>query len=359
VSLTVIAVVAVAASIGAPVGWYIGMLRRNLAAARYDATHDPLTGLTNRRPLIAAITGHINAGHRFAVVLADIDRFKQLNDAHGHDAGDAILVQLACRLPAAGEGISHIIRLGGDEVVLLVTGDDDHAIAVGKTLWQQVAGEPFVLPSGHPIDIAVSVGVASHTLGTDPATLLRQADTALATAKPIGTVMHWHPGASVPPTSPRPRHRHRDLTKSTPPAPAGVTAWRCWFAAAAILGLAQHATTMRHHRRNATEEELLQDCPGGLEIITEGGYVTAYSTGWPAQLRNPHDPDSIVGVDATATDGAPQQHGAHLPHIAHIHLDPETMDALQHAADWDGGIEVTVTGDNATFTLTRNTTIRP
>lgn len=102
----------------------------------------------------------------------------------------------------------------------------------------------------------------------------------------------------------------------------------------------------------------MQDCPGGLEIITDGGYVTAYSTGWPAPLRNPHDPHSILSVDATAADGQPPQHGVHLPHVAHIHLDPAAIDALEHAADWNGGIEVTVTGDHATFTLTRNTTIR-
>ncbi len=355
---TICIVIAVGACISACAGWYIHVLRRDLAAARYDATHDPLTGLYNRRPLHAAIAGHINSGRPFAVILADIDQFKQHNNDHGHAAGDAILVQLARRLPDAGSGISHIIRLGGDEIVLLVEGDDDHAMAVGKDLWHLVAGQPFILPSGHPIEVAISVGVASYTVGTDPATLLRQADTALANAKPIGTVMHWRPGASAPPTSPRPCHRQRDLTQVKPAAPDGIPRWRCRFDAAMILPLAQHAATMRHHRRTRAEETLLQDCPGGIEIVVEDGYVTAYSSGWPALLRDPRDPHSIVGVIATAAHDAPGDF-PDFSDPAHIHLDQPAMDALQHAADWNGGIEVTVTGDHATFTLTRNTTIRP
>ena len=140
-SLTLLYVVAVAVCVGGPTGWYISVLHRRLAAAVFDATHDPLTGVYNRRLLHTAITGHTHGREPFAVVLVDIDRFKDINDLYGHAAGDAVLVELAHRLTLAGSGISHVFRLGGDEFALLVTGDSDHAVAVGKAVWCLAAGD--------------------------------------------------------------------------------------------------------------------------------------------------------------------------------------------------------------------------
>ena len=208
------------------------------------------------------------------------------------------------------------------------------------------------------IDINVSVGVASHTLGTDPSSLLRQADAALSQAKTVGSVQHWHPTTSARTLEPRPHTRRRNT--SHPPAYASASAdataappWRCWFDAADIAPLADHAATSRHHRRTSAEDALIQDCPGGMEVIAEAGYVTAYSTGWPEPLRAAHNPDSVIYATATATEGLRVPARPHLPQVAHLHLDAGDVDTIHTAADWGGLVEVTVTGEDATFTVTR------
>jgi len=174
---------------------YVWRLHRRVAAARFDAVHDPLTGVYNRRILHRAIGEHLRTGAAFAVAILDVDRFKDVNDRYGHAAGDAVLVEITRRLTMSGDGITHVIRLGGDEFALVISGDDDHAIAVAKTAWQLIAADPFTVPGGpgRAIDINVSIGVASHTLGTDPSSLLHQADAALSQAKAAGSVQHWHP----------------------------------------------------------------------------------------------------------------------------------------------------------------------
>jgi diguanylate cyclase (GGDEF)-like protein len=352
------AVVACAVTIGASTGRYIAVLRRRLAAATFDATHDPLTGLYNRRILHETISGHITDGREFAVAILDIDRFKDINDLYGHAAGDAVLVELARRLALAGQGITHLFRLGGDEFAFLVEGGDDHAVAVAKTVWRLIAGDTFPISAGRQIAVHISVGVAGHRIGTDSTTLLRQADTALSQAKPAGTVVRWHPGTPAPTITARPRHRQRDLHPDLDVAGGGVQdwppTWRCWFDASHVIGLANHAVASRHHRRTDAEEDLLQDCPGGLEIVTDSGYVTVYSTGWPQPLRDPHNPDSVVHAAATRTDPLPAAAGPRLPHVAHLHLD--AVDAIHVAANRNGLLEVTVIGETATFTLVRHAT---
>lgn len=335
--------------IGAVCG-YITLLRRRLSAAMFDATHDPLTGLHNRRVLYPALATAIEKGRPVAVVIFDVDRFKTVNDRYGHPAGDTVLATLAHRLSALDLGL--LLRLGGDEFAAIMPGGSDHALAVAHIVWQTVAGAPFTLPDGQQITVWVSVGVAAHRPGIDSAGLLRHADAALARAKTSGGVAAWHP--DTPPQSGRAR-RHpgdrRGTTRWAPPGSDPAQVWRCWFDAGDLAPLADHATITRHHMRTDGEDELVRDCPGGLAITADGDQVTACSTGWPPPLFDPYDPDRVRMAHATDTDPPPD--GPDEPVVAHMHLDPEAVDAIHTAADWGGLLEVTVVGDTAAFTLTR------
>lgn len=161
---------------------------RNLAESRRQAHTDDLTGLANRRAFTAAMTEAfsgegLDAVQR-AVLLVDLDRFKEINDTLGHPAGDHLLEQIGPRLAAALDPQDFLARLGGDEFgVLLAEGSDAAtgertAVALGEAIAQ-----PFVL-DGISLRLGASVGIAvfpSH--GTDPAVLLRCADVAMYQAK--------------------------------------------------------------------------------------------------------------------------------------------------------------------------------
>jgi diguanylate cyclase (GGDEF)-like protein/PAS domain S-box-containing protein len=167
---------------------------------RHDAFHDALTGLANRALLVdrvqqCLLRARRNPGYRFAVLFADLDRFKRINDTLGHLAGDQLLVEIARRLLlgvratdsiAQVEG-SNIARLGGDEFVVLLDGlrDDGAVLHVAKRL-QDAMGEPFVL-DGKEVFIGISIGVALGRPDYErPEDLLRDADTALYQAKAHG-----------------------------------------------------------------------------------------------------------------------------------------------------------------------------
>jgi diguanylate cyclase (GGDEF)-like protein len=338
--------------IGASTGLYIAVLRRRLTAARFDASHDPLTGVLNRRTLHESIESEIAGGRFFAAIFVDVDHFKSLNDRFGHDAGDAVLAELARRLIAVGDGVTHVFRLGGDEFVVLTRGSDDHAHVVGQHIWSRVSGDVFALPGGDQVTVSVSVGVAGHRFGIGPAHLLRQADTALARAKEVRWVARWNHGAQVPVIVPRPRIRQRDRRPAAPhPVAEGPVPWRCRFNAAGIAPLAAHALRTSHHHRTDSEDRIGRECGGGLAIIADGGYVTAYSTGFPQPLHDRHDPATVVYSEAVDHDEL--DIGCRLE--AHLHLDERAVDAICHAAEQDGLVEMTVRGDNATFALTRRT----
>ncbi|SCL39204.1 diguanylate cyclase (GGDEF) domain-containing protein [Micromonospora pallida] len=116
------------ATIGLAAGWLTAhhRLRAQLDAARHDATHDPLTGAHNRAGLTATadplITTAHHAGRPVVVALIDLVGFKQVNDTHGHDAGDHILTTVAARLATIAGPVGIAARLGGDEFALITTG---------------------------------------------------------------------------------------------------------------------------------------------------------------------------------------------------------------------------------------------
>ncbi|HCT76096.1 MAG TPA: GGDEF-domain containing protein [Micromonosporaceae bacterium] len=167
------------------------------AQHRHLANVDPLTGLANRKALIAEVTSAAAShSHRavqgdpargFAIILLDLDRFKNVNDALGHEVGDRLLVAVGDRLAMAARPGDLVARLGGDEFAVVAKRLDhpDQARALAERIEEALLA-PVVL-DGLPVDVGGSIGIAlfpEH--GSDFATLLRRADVAMYSAKHAG-----------------------------------------------------------------------------------------------------------------------------------------------------------------------------
>jgi diguanylate cyclase (GGDEF)-like protein/PAS domain S-box-containing protein len=129
----------------------------------WQARHDPLTGLPNRRGLqerIETIAASAGAGDRVGLCLADLDRFKQVNDHYGHRVGDQVLSVVADRLRSGIAGTDHMIaRIGGDEFVVLIAppADDQEVVAVAEALLQSLAAPIAV--GKHVVQVSLSIGI--------------------------------------------------------------------------------------------------------------------------------------------------------------------------------------------------------
>ena len=153
-------------------------------ALSWQVRHDPLTQLPNRNELVERIEALVARGRRAALLSIDLDRFKQVNETLGHAAGDQVLVEVARRLRDAVRVDDVVSRIGGDEfAVLPVTGDRTEVTNLAERL-RGVVSRPIWLPQG-PVTLSASIGIAFDA-GGDPATLLRDADTALHKAKEHG-----------------------------------------------------------------------------------------------------------------------------------------------------------------------------
>jgi diguanylate cyclase (GGDEF)-like protein len=142
---------------------------------RYEATHDALTGLPNR----ALFTERLDqvAGASGALLLIDLDGFKAVNDTHGHQAGDLLLVAVAERLRAAVRPDDTPARLGGDEFAVVLPGaDHSEALRVANRLTALLA-DPVAL-NGLLLPIRASIGIASGT-AVEPEAFIRTADSAM------------------------------------------------------------------------------------------------------------------------------------------------------------------------------------
>ncbi|MBW7900922.1 MAG: EAL domain-containing protein [Rhodocyclaceae bacterium] len=155
------------------------------------AHHDALTGLPNRSLLQdrlgQALAGAGRAGNRVAVLFLDLDRFKSVNDSLGHDVGDALLKGVAGRLTAAVRDVDTVCRLGGDEFVVLLgaVGGTDDAVMVAERIVNGLARPLEVM--GHALRATTSIGIALYPEdGRDAQTLMKNADTAMYTAKSRG-----------------------------------------------------------------------------------------------------------------------------------------------------------------------------
>jgi diguanylate cyclase (GGDEF)-like protein len=159
-------------------------LRRQAAQAAHDALHDPLTGLGNRELFRQRLEAATRRGAECAVVLVDLDRFKEVNDTLGHHAGDELLREVAARLAATVRAGDTVTRLGGDEFGLLLPGIDDAAAARDLVCRiSEALGSETVL-DGVPLAVEASFGIALHPAdGEDAEGLLTCADAAMYQGK--------------------------------------------------------------------------------------------------------------------------------------------------------------------------------
>ena len=164
-----------------------GRMQADIAAReeriRHHANHDSLTGLPNRAHGYDRLQAAIERSGRVAVLILDVDRFKEINDTLGHEFGDRVLRQVARRLRDSLPPPHTVARLGGDEFMAILEDITlEQALQQAGKLWQDLR---------HPLDLGNtrvnmegSIGVACHPEhGMDPDTLLRRADIALYEAK--------------------------------------------------------------------------------------------------------------------------------------------------------------------------------
>ena len=168
---------------------------RHLSELRFLADHDPLTRLLNRRAFVQRLDGEVaratRYGRSFGLIVADVDAFKQLNDRHGHAAGDAALVRFSTVLAQALRRPDDAFRIGGDEfAVLLAEASDDDARAVVHRV--QTMLEEGDAASPWLAGLQASFGCAACPEdATDAHTLFRLADEALYAAKRNGSGLRF------------------------------------------------------------------------------------------------------------------------------------------------------------------------
>ncbi|MGE5523060.1 MAG: putative bifunctional diguanylate cyclase/phosphodiesterase [Rhodospirillaceae bacterium] len=155
------------------------------------AAHDALTGLPNRALLSAriehAFAQHRRGGRGFALIIADLDGFKRINDSLGHAIGDAVLSRVAARLKNQLRAVDTIARVGGDEFVLVLNdiASPDEAERLARRLTDAMQ-LPFVVGE-HTLFLTISMGLALHPEhASDADALMRCADAALYRAKDLG-----------------------------------------------------------------------------------------------------------------------------------------------------------------------------
>lgn len=166
---------------------------RLISKYKEEAFTDVLTGLGNRRRFeeeMRRVDEEVFKGtQEVALLLLDVDHFKSINDTYGHDAGDAILVELGNRLTKTARTDDMVCRNGGEEFsVLLADCTLSQGFVIGKRYLRQIAESPFTLPDGSFIEVTVSIGISSTSESKvdTSSQLIKQADAGLYVAKQSG-----------------------------------------------------------------------------------------------------------------------------------------------------------------------------
>jgi len=163
-------------------------LERSRAALREEATHDPLTGLANRRLVYDRLQQAIRHAHRYGgkvgILYVDMDRFKDINDRHGHHIGDAVLMEVAQQLRDCVRESDSVARLGGDEFVVLLEGVQGRHDCVAAALKIEHSLAHSARFDDLELDIDASIGQAVYPDdGSDEDALIRAADAAMYRVK--------------------------------------------------------------------------------------------------------------------------------------------------------------------------------
>ncbi|MDP3296352.1 MAG: GGDEF domain-containing protein [Thermodesulfovibrionia bacterium] len=162
-------------------------IKAHTEALEYMAVHDALTGLPNRILLYDRLNQAILAGQRerkpFALLMIDVDRFKDINDTLGHHAGDIVLKQVGARLESVIRQADTIARIGGDEFAILLSVPD---IEVAKEMTHRLLStmkQPIII-DGNNLYVKISVGIALYPVhGEDTDALMKRSDVAMYVAK--------------------------------------------------------------------------------------------------------------------------------------------------------------------------------
>ena len=159
---------------------------RSLGEARRQARTDDLTNLPNRRALLEELAEAESIGPSYALLLIDLDRFKEINDSFGHPVGDRLLRMVGARLSRVLDEEARLSRMGGDEFAVLLRGADGPTATRVAREMNAVLRDTFVL-DGMPMHIEASIGISlAPTHGSTPALLLQRADLAMYKAKRAG-----------------------------------------------------------------------------------------------------------------------------------------------------------------------------
>jgi diguanylate cyclase (GGDEF)-like protein len=189
----------------------IALARERIATLAYS---DALTGLANRTSLGPSLDQAVQRarrrGSKLALIFLDLDGFKEVNDVHGHDAGDALLVEVAHRLRAHLRASDLVGRLGGDEFLVVL--EEVQELAPVETVAKKLLAEmrrPFALPGGEA-SVTGSIGISVFPGdAADAAALMKHADSAMYAAKQAGknriAFYSAGPAANEPPAAEQPK----------------------------------------------------------------------------------------------------------------------------------------------------------
>ncbi|UWQ82489.1 diguanylate cyclase domain-containing protein [Leisingera caerulea] len=169
-------------------------LRDSVRNGLRAAVLDPMTGLYNRRyakPFLDRVAHSAAAnGEKFAVMLADLDHFKRINDVYGHPAGDAVLIEAARRMQQVLGPADLLARVGGEEFMAVLPGASEAEAGIAAVaLCNAINGTPFEVPgAAEPVQVTISIGAVMGGGGRDgsAAALVEKADQALYNAKHAG-----------------------------------------------------------------------------------------------------------------------------------------------------------------------------
>jgi diguanylate cyclase (GGDEF)-like protein/PAS domain S-box-containing protein len=171
--------------------------RNEIVALRHQAMHDGLTNLPNRMMLFDRLADALeaarNQGTVIALLLMDLDRFKEVNDTFGHHFGDVLLKQVAFRLRNQLHVDDTVARLGGDEFAIVLTSAlDANAVAMTARRILNSLQQPFVV-EGQVLEVGASIGIALYPQhGSDARTLMRRADVAMYATKQSNAGFTFH-----------------------------------------------------------------------------------------------------------------------------------------------------------------------